>query len=78
VFILGAARFPGWDDTPGCFSRPASRAGIIEPGAAADIVAIAGDPLADIECLQQVQLVIQDGQIAWDRHHHTTDRRAGS
>jgi imidazolonepropionase-like amidohydrolase len=47
----------------------AGTAGVLEPGAAADIVAVAGDPLQDIECLQQVQLVIQGGQVAWDGHH---------
>ena len=44
----------------------AGTAGVIEPGAVADIVAVAGDPLQDIECLQQVQLVIQGGVVAWD------------
>ncbi len=44
----------------------AGAAGVIEPGAAADIVAVAGNPLQDIECLQRVELVIQHGQIAWD------------
>jgi imidazolonepropionase-like amidohydrolase len=47
--------------------------GVIEPGATADIVAVAGDPLQDIECLQQVKLVIQDGVVAWDGHHLTWD-----
>jgi imidazolonepropionase-like amidohydrolase len=51
----------------------AGTAGIIEPGAPADIVAVAGDPLQDIECLQQVKLVIQGGTIAWDGHHLTWD-----
>jgi imidazolonepropionase-like amidohydrolase len=54
----------------------AGTAGVIEPGAVADIVAVAGDPLQDIECLQQVQLVIQDGVIAWDGHNLTWDGRA--
>ena len=35
-------------------------AGVIESGATADIVAVTGDPLQDIECLQQVELVIQE------------------
>ena len=56
----------------------AGTAGVIEPGAAADIVAVAGDPLQDIECLQQVQLVIQGGQVAWDGHHLTWDGRAAT
>jgi imidazolonepropionase-like amidohydrolase len=47
----------------------AGAAGVLEPGAAADIVAVTGDPLRDIECLQRVQLVIQGGQVAWDGHH---------
>jgi imidazolonepropionase-like amidohydrolase len=54
----------------------AGTAGVIEPGAAADIVAVTGDPLQDIECLQHVELVVQDGQVAWDGHHLTWDGRA--
>jgi imidazolonepropionase-like amidohydrolase len=53
----------------------AGTTGVIEPGAAADIVAVAGDPLQDIECLQQVKLVIKGGLIAWDGHHLTWDGR---
>jgi hypothetical protein len=30
----------------------------------------------DIECLQRVQFVIQDGRVAWDGHHLTWDGRA--
>jgi len=41
-------------------------AGVLEPGAAADIVAVTGDPLQDIDCLQQAELVIQGGKVAWD------------
>jgi imidazolonepropionase-like amidohydrolase len=47
----------------------AGTAGVLGPGAAADIVAVAGDPLRDITCLQQPELVIQGGRIAWDGHH---------
>jgi imidazolonepropionase-like amidohydrolase len=54
----------------------AGTAGVIEPGAAADIVAVAGDPLQDIGCLQQVELVIQGGLIAWNGHDLTWDGRA--
>ncbi|MGN6794918.1 MAG: amidohydrolase family protein [Streptosporangiaceae bacterium] len=54
----------------------AGTAGVIEPGSAADIVAVAGDPLQDIECLQQVQLVIQGGVVAWEGNHLTWDGRA--
>jgi len=56
----------------------AGTAGIIEPGAAADIVAVAGDPLQDIECLKQVQLVISGGLVAWDGHHLTWDGGAAT
>jgi imidazolonepropionase-like amidohydrolase len=44
----------------------AGTAGVLEPGAAADIVAVTGDPLQEIECLQQAELVIQGGKVAWD------------
>jgi imidazolonepropionase-like amidohydrolase len=54
----------------------AGTAGVIEPGAAADLVAVTGDPLQDIECLQQVELVVQDGRVAWDGRHLTWDGRA--
>jgi imidazolonepropionase-like amidohydrolase len=53
----------------------AGTAGVLEAGAAADIVAVAGDPLQDIECLQQVKLVVQGGLIAWDGHHLTWEGR---
>jgi hypothetical protein len=26
---------------------------------------VAGDPLADINCVQQVQLVMREGAVAW-------------
>jgi imidazolonepropionase-like amidohydrolase len=51
----------------------AGTAGVLAPGAVADIVAVAGDPLQDIECLQRVQLVVQGGRVAWDGHHLTQD-----
>ncbi|QYF95482.1 amidohydrolase family protein [Massilia sp. PAMC28688] len=40
-----------------------ARLGSIEPGFAADIVAVAGDPLANIALLQQVQFVMKDGVV---------------
>jgi imidazolonepropionase-like amidohydrolase len=42
------------------------KAGVIEAGAGADLVAVAGDPLQDIACVQRVELVIQNGRIVWD------------
>jgi imidazolonepropionase-like amidohydrolase len=37
--------------------------GLIAPGASADIVAVNGDPLADIKILQNVQFVMKDGKV---------------
>ena len=37
--------------------------GVIAPGASADIVAVNGDPLADIKVLQNVQFVMKDGKV---------------
>jgi imidazolonepropionase-like amidohydrolase len=37
--------------------------GVISPGAWADIVAVNGDPLADIKVLQNVQFVMKDGKV---------------
>jgi imidazolonepropionase-like amidohydrolase len=59
---LWAAELLGLAGTAG----KAATGGVIEPGAVADIVAVAGDPLSDIECLRQVRLVIQGGRVAWD------------
>ncbi|HEY0061193.1 MAG TPA: amidohydrolase family protein [Telluria sp.] len=39
------------------------RLGSIEPGYAADIVAVSGDPLRDIALLQQMQFVMKDGVV---------------
>ena len=40
-----------------------TRLGSIEPGYAADIVAVTGDPLRDIALLQQVRFVMKDGVV---------------
>jgi imidazolonepropionase-like amidohydrolase len=48
-----AAELLGWSD----------RIGSIEPGKFADIVAVAGDPLADIGELEHVAFVMKDGKI---------------
>lgn len=37
--------------------------GTLEPGKLADLIVVNGDPLADIGALQQVVIVIKDGQI---------------
>ncbi len=37
--------------------------GVIAPGAYADVIAVAGDPLRDIKTLQNVQFVMKDGEV---------------
>lgn len=41
----------------------ASQRGAIRPGQAADIIACAGDPLADLQALKNVDFVMKDGKI---------------
>jgi imidazolonepropionase-like amidohydrolase len=48
-----AAQLLGWQD----------RIGAIEPGKFADLVAVDGDPLADISELERVRFVMKEGQV---------------
>jgi imidazolonepropionase-like amidohydrolase len=48
-----AAEMLGWQD----------RIGAIEPGKLADLVAVSGDPIADISELERVRFVMKDGQV---------------
>jgi len=48
-----AAEMLGWED----------RVGAVEPGKFADLVAVAGDPIADISQLGQVRFVMKGGQV---------------
>jgi imidazolonepropionase-like amidohydrolase len=48
-----AAEMLGWQD----------RVGAIEPGKFADLVAVSGDPLADITELERVRFIMKDGQV---------------
>jgi len=48
-----AAEMLGWQD----------RVGAIEPGRFADLVAVAGDPLADITELERVRFVMKNGEV---------------
>ena len=48
-----AAEMLGWQD----------RVGAVEPGKFADLVAVAGDPVADIGELERVRFVMKDGQV---------------
>jgi imidazolonepropionase-like amidohydrolase len=40
-----------------------NRLGAVEPGFAADIVAVSGDPLQDISLLQKVRFVMKEGVV---------------
>jgi imidazolonepropionase-like amidohydrolase len=50
---VNAAQMLGWQD----------RIGVIEPGKLADLIAVAGDPLADITELERVRFVMKDGEV---------------
>jgi imidazolonepropionase-like amidohydrolase len=50
---VNAAEMLGWGD----------RIGTIEPGKFADLVVVAGDPIADIRELERVRFVMKDGQV---------------
>jgi imidazolonepropionase-like amidohydrolase len=51
-----AAEMLGWED----------RVGAVEPGHFADLVAVAGDPLADATELQRIRFVMKDGLVIRD------------
>ncbi len=48
-----AADMLGWAD----------RIGTIEPGKFADLVAVSGDPVADIDELERIRFVMKGGQV---------------
>jgi imidazolonepropionase-like amidohydrolase len=50
----------GWQD----------RVGAIEAGKYADLIAVEGDPLADIAVLQQVKFVMKGGMVLKDTLAH--------
>jgi imidazolonepropionase-like amidohydrolase len=53
AITTNAAEMLGWQD----------RVGAIEPGKFADLVAVSGDPIADIHELERVRFVMKDGQV---------------
>ncbi|HEY0800068.1 MAG TPA: amidohydrolase family protein [Steroidobacteraceae bacterium] len=56
---LNAAELLGWQD----------RVGTLEPGRYADLIAVHGDPLTDIEALTHVEFVMKDGIVVNDQRH---------
>ena len=48
-----AARYMGWDD----------RVGALAPGRYGDLIAVRGDPLADITLLERVDVVVKGGEV---------------
>jgi imidazolonepropionase-like amidohydrolase len=57
--LLNGAKLLGWQD----------QIGALKPGFFADIIAVPGDPLADISALQKVTFVMKGGAI-YRRDHH--------
>ena len=53
AITVNAAEMLGWQD----------RIGTIEPGKFADLVAVSGDPIADIHELERVQFVMKNGEV---------------
>ncbi|MCZ8129827.1 MAG: amidohydrolase family protein [Steroidobacteraceae bacterium] len=51
---------------PARFMEVADRLGSVEPGKLADLVAVPGDPLADITAMTRVKFVMKDGRV----HRH--------
>jgi imidazolonepropionase-like amidohydrolase len=53
AITTNAAEMLGWQD----------RVGAVEPGKFADLVAVAGDPIADITELERVRFVMKNGDV---------------
>jgi imidazolonepropionase-like amidohydrolase len=53
AITVNAAEMLGWQD----------RIGAVEPGKFADLVAVAGDPIADISELERVHFVMKEGKV---------------
>ena len=45
----------------------ADQVGSLEPGKSADVIAVSGDPLADVTTLKKVQFVMRDGKVYTDK-----------
>jgi imidazolonepropionase-like amidohydrolase len=53
AITVNAAEMLGWQD----------KVGAIEPGKFADLIAVSGDPLADIHQLERVRFVMKNGEV---------------
>jgi imidazolonepropionase-like amidohydrolase len=60
AITTNAAEMLGWQD----------RVGAIEPGKFADVVAVAGDAVADISEIERVRFVMKDGQVVKNAFVH--------
>jgi len=60
AITVSAAEMLGWQD----------RIGRIEPGKIADLIAVAGDPIADISELERVRFVMKEGKVIKDELGH--------
>lgn len=59
AITINAAEMLGWSD----------RIGAAEPGKFADLIAVSGDPIADITELERVRFVMQGGQVIRNDFH---------
>lgn len=62
--VLTAATLHGWEACGG--DRCDRRFGVAEPGFAADLIGLQGDPREDVGALRRVDFVMKDGQV-WKR-----------
>jgi len=64
---IGNAQMMGWE----------AKIGSLENGKFADVVAICGDPLADITELERVKFVMKDGQVLRNDLNSAGDKGCG-
>ncbi|MCH7736043.1 MAG: amidohydrolase family protein [Chloroflexi bacterium] len=52
--------------------------GTVEPGKLADLIVVDGNPLAEIENLRKLQLVLKEGRVVADHRGYGVGQRDGS